>query len=82
MRPEMPYLAAGGVAIVGGAIRDGRWPSEGANAALGTLIVVVAASATADTPIAPLVRAFGLLVLLVAVMTAVRAVNAKKNRKG
>lgn len=78
MRPEMPYLAAGGVAIVGGAIRDGRWPSEGPQAALGTLVAVVVASATADTVIAPLVRAFGLLVLLVAVMSAVRAAANKK----
>lgn len=78
MRPEMPYLAAGSVAIVGGAIRENGWPSEGAQAAIGTLIMVIFASATANTKIAPLVRAIGMLLLLAATMATVKAVKTKK----
>jgi hypothetical protein len=78
MRPEMPFLAAGAFAIAGGAIREKQWPSEGAQAAIGTLILVIFASATAGTRIAPLVRAIGLLLLLTAVMATVNAVRSKK----
>lgn len=78
MRPEMPYLAAGATAIVGGAIRDNGWPSEGAQAAIGTLIMVIFASATAGTKIAPLVRAIGMLLLLASVMATTKAIQGKK----
>jgi hypothetical protein len=79
---ELPYLAAGAIAIAGGAIREHAWPSEGVQAALGTAIVVVFASATNGSRIEPLVRAFGMLVLLVAVIATVRSVDAaKKGRK-
>jgi peptidoglycan/LPS O-acetylase OafA/YrhL len=81
MRPEFPFLAAGATAIVGGAIREKQWPSEGAQAAIGTLVLVIFASATANSRIAPLVRALGLLLLLAAVMATVNAVNAAKKGK-
>lgn len=76
MRPELPYLAAGGIAIAGGIYRENGWPSEGAGAVIGTLTLVVVASMSANTPIAPLVRAIGLLLLLTSVMATVNAVNA------
>lgn len=73
MRPEFPFLAAGTVAIVGAAAHDKAWPKETApKAIIGTVALVIVASATADTPLAPLVHAFGLLILLVAVMSAIR----------
>lgn len=78
MGPEMPYLAAGAVTIAGGAIRDKAWPAEGVQAALATLVIVVVTSATGGMKIAPLVRAFGMLVLLVAVIATVRNINATK----
>lgn len=78
MRPELPFLAAGGVAIAGGLAREKRWPSEGGRAVLGTLALVVVASATAGTRIAPLIRAIGLLLLLASVMASVPAFQTKK----
>ncbi len=81
MRPELPYFAAGAIAIGGGIYRERGWPTEGAQAVLGTFALVIVASMTASTPIAPLVRAIGLLLLLTAVMSTVNAVNAAKKGK-
>jgi hypothetical protein len=77
MKPELPFLAAGAVAVVGGAIRDKAWPSYTTRAVLGTVALVIVASATSDTRIAPLVRAVGLLLLLTTIMAAVRAAQKK-----
>lgn len=71
MRPEMPFLAAGAITIAGGFAREKGWPADGTKALIGTLVLVIVASATSGGAIAPLVRAFGLLLLLVAVMAAV-----------
>lgn len=81
MRPEMPYLAAGAIAIGGGAIRAGEWPSNTLHAVIGTVALVVVASATDGTRIAPLVRALGFLILLAATMAAVKAVTQVKKKK-
>ncbi len=81
MRPELPYLGAGAVAIIGGTIREGKFPSDGVKALLGTLILVTAASTTAGSKIAPLVRAIGFLLLLASIMATVNAVNAAKKGK-
>lgn len=81
MRAEMPYLAAGAVSIIGGTAREGRFPSRGVNAVIGTVVLVIAASATSDTKIAPLVRAIGLLLLMTSVMAAVPAFNKKQVKK-
>lgn len=81
MRPELPFLAAGAVAITGGAIREHKWPAHATNAVIGTVILTVAASASANSRIGPLVHAVGLLLLLSAVMAATTAVTAKKKGK-
>lgn len=72
MRPEMPFLAAGAIAIVGGVRKHKGMPPELMKSAIGTVALVILASATADSPIAPLVRAIGLLLLLAAVVAAFR----------
>ena len=77
MRPEMPFMAAGTVAVVGGIAREGKFPASGLNAVVGTVILVIAVSATADTAIAPLMRAIGVLLLLTSVMAAVPAFTKK-----
>lgn len=77
MHPELPFLAAGAVAIVGGVIREKHWPANGSKALIGTVALVVASSATTGTRIAPLVHAIGLLLLLTAVMAAVKQSKEK-----
>lgn len=78
MRPEMPYLAAGMVALAGGVARERAFPKEGMTAVIGTVALVIIASATAETPVAPLVRAIGFLFLMAAVMAAVPALTRRK----
>ena len=72
MSPELPILAAGAISIIGGIKREGHFPTNGLNAVVGTVVLVIAASATANTRVAPLVHAIGLLVLLGAVYGTVR----------
>ena len=79
MRPEMPYLAAGGVALAGGVAKSGGLPDNAMSSVVGTVALVIVASATTDTPIAPIVRAIGLLLLLAAVMASVPAFTSKKD---
>jgi hypothetical protein len=82
MRPELPYLAAGGVTVVGGAIAEKAWPANTTKVLIGTTVLVIVASATADSKVAPLVHAFGLLVLLSAVLAATsQNLKAKKKAK-
>ncbi len=77
MRPELPYLAAGAVSVIGGAIREKKWPDNTGRAAIGTVVLVLAASASANTRGAPLVQAVGLLLLLTSIMAAVKAAQTK-----
>jgi dolichol kinase len=81
MGPELPYLGAGIVSIVGGAIREKKWPETTVKSLVGTVALVIAASATADTRFAPLVRAVGMLLLLTSIMAAVKAANQAKGGK-
>lgn len=81
MRPEMPFLAAGGLAIAAGFVRDKKWPDNGGRALIGTLVLVIVASATSESRIAPLVRALGLLMLLISVMVSLPLIPAF-NKKG
>lgn len=78
----MPYLAAGAIAVGTGVARDGRFPNEGVTAIMGTVALVIVASATANTRIAPLVRAIGLLLLMASIMAAVNTLNRKKAHNG
>lgn len=72
MRPEMPYLAAGAAALVGGIAKNKSFPPNALPAVIGTAILVIAASTTAGTRVAPLVRAIGLLLLMAAVFAATK----------
>lgn len=80
MRPELPYLAAGAVAITGGVAREHGWPKEGLRALVATAILVIVASASTDTKVAPLVRALGLLALMISVIAAVPAFNTTSKK--
>lgn len=78
--PEIPYLGAGALALVGGAIRQGRWPDHALTSVVATVVLVLFASATADTKIAPVVRAIGLLFLMASLFGVVRASIDKKKK--
>lgn len=78
MSPELPYLAAGGVAIAGGAIAEKKWPANGVKALLGTIVLTIVASATSGSKVAPLVHAIGLLLLLAAIIAATKQATGKK----
>jgi len=78
MRPELPFLAAGAVAVIGGAINQKKWPDNAGPALIGTVVLVLVASASTNTRIAPLVHAIGLLLLLASVMAAVKTVQLKR----
>lgn len=80
MAPELPFLAAGAVALVGGARREGKFPANGIKALVATAILVLIASATANTSAAPLVRALGLITLLGAVFGAARTLSPAKDK--
>ena len=81
MRPELPFLAAGSVAIAGGMAKERAWPSNGTKALMATLIVVVLASASSNTAVAPLVRAIGMLVLLASVIASVPVFTANQTKE-
>lgn len=78
--PEMPFLAAGTVAMLGGIARNKSWPANGSRAVVATIAMVTVASASKGTKIEPLVRAIGLLVLMTAVIMAVPYFNGEKSR--
>lgn len=78
MRPELPFLGAGAVALIGGTARAKGFPPNGLNAVVGTTALVIVASATAGSRIAPLVHALGLLLLMASVMAATRQFSPPK----
>lgn len=78
MHPELPFLAAGAVSIIGGTIKSHGLPPNVDRSVIGTIVLVIAASATADTHIGPLVHAIGMLLLLAAVMASVKAASTAK----
>lgn len=82
MRPEMPYLAAGAVALVGGVAKEKHFPKAGLPAVIGTVVLVIVASATAGTRVAPLVRAIGTLLLMAAIFAATKAIQKAKTNHG
>lgn len=78
-RPELPFLAAGAVAVTGATIRDGKFPALG-KTAIGVVALVLVASATINTKAAPLIHALGLLILMATVMGATRIIYNKQKK--
>ena len=77
MRPEFPFLAAGAISLAAGAKRERGFPSNGMTAVIATVALVIIASATAGSRIAPIVRAFGMIALLATIMAAVPTFTRK-----
>ena len=70
MRPELPYLAAGGIVLAGSAIKNKGTPDNMMLSVMGTAILVIVASATGGSRVAPLVHAIGILLVIGAVLRA------------
>lgn len=77
MRPEMPFLAAGGIVLAGGAIKAKGPPPNALRSLMGTIVLVIVASATAGSKVAPLVQAFGILMVIGALLLATNNVIKK-----
>lgn len=72
MTPELPFLAAGAVAVAAGTAKAGHFPPSGMSKAMfGILALVIVASASTGTKYDPLVAAVGVLFLSTSVMAAV-----------
>jgi len=80
--PELPFIGAGVVALVGGVKREGKFPEKGVIAVVGVVLLVLVTSATANTRIAPVVHAFGILTLIGAVFGTVRIFQQPQKQKG
>lgn len=80
MAPEFPYLAAGIVAVITGVRREGKFPDNGIKAIIATAILVLIASASARTQLAPLVRALGIALLISAFFGLGRTLDSKKGK--
>jgi hypothetical protein len=75
-RPEMPYLAAGAVAVIGGAVKEKAFPANGVLAITATIFLVIIVSMTSGTKIAPLLHAIGMLLLMGSIIATVTATKA------
>jgi hypothetical protein len=75
--PELPYLGAGTITLIGATRRDGKFPADGLKAVAATVGLTIVASATATTKLAPLVHAIGLLLFMAAIYGAIHT-NQKK----
>lgn len=74
----MPYLAAGAVSVIGGAVKEKAFPANGVLGITATIFLVIVASMTTNTKIAPLVHAIGMLLLMGAVFATITNIqNAK-----
>jgi hypothetical protein len=73
--PELPFLAAGAIAIIGGTIRERKIPSNTVRALVGTGVLTLVAATTSETKLAPLVHAIGMLLVLGVTIAAVNDYN-------
>ena len=81
MSPEFPFILSGALILIGGTIENNGYPKNGIRSLIGTLILALVASATNNTPVAPMVRAIGLLYLLAAAMRTVKVIDSAKDKK-
>lgn len=75
--PELPYLGAGVVTLIGATRREGKFPAKGLEAIAATFGLVIVTGITATTKLAPLVHAIGLLLFAASIYGAIRT-NQKK----
>lgn len=82
MSPEFPFIASGALLVIGGVARNKGFPQDTVKSLAGTAVLALVASATNNTPVAPLVRAIGLLYLLTTALATIKIMDdAKKKDK-
>ena len=79
--PETPFLAAGAISLVGGVLAEKGFPANGVKSVMGTVVLVLVASSTANTSIAPLFHAVGMLLVLGAIIGATNHYLKSKGQK-
>lgn len=72
-RPETPYIATGVVVVATAIKRDGNVSTRAFQGLFATVLLVLFAAFTGRTAIAPVVRALGILLFIVALIMAVKA---------
>lgn len=73
MSTEVLFILAGGIAIVGAVRKTGSWPANGVKSVIATAVLVLLASATNGTKVGPLIRAFGIVLVITAGYAAIAA---------
>ena len=81
MGPEVPFIGATIVALVSAVRLEGRWPDGGIKTLVAAAVVVVIASASAGTSLAPLVRALGLATLMASVLAFGKSLPRKPQNR-
>jgi hypothetical protein len=79
-RPELPFIAAGGIAVVGATIKTGTLPKLG-RPLIAVIVLVLFASLTSSTKAAPLVQAIGALLLMATVFATGRIIYTKAGKR-
>lgn len=80
MGPELPFIGATIVALVSAVRLEGRWPDGGIKTLIAAAVVIVVASATHGTSLAPLARALGITTLIASILAFGRTLARKPNR--
>lgn len=78
--PELPYVAAAGVGVVGATIREGKLPRLG-RPLIAVIVLILFASATSGTKAQPLVAAIGTLLLMATVFATGRIIYKKAGKR-
>ncbi len=81
MSPETPFFASGALLFLAGVARGKAVTQNVMVAMFAVLGLAVVASATANTPVAPLVRAIGLLFLLTSGSAAILALSDESKKR-
>ena len=79
-RPELPYIASAGIAVVGATIKTGQLPPLG-RPLIAVIVLILFASATSNTKAAPLVNAIGMLLLMATLFATGRIIYKKAGKK-
>ena len=79
--PDGMVLLAGGLAFTGSFIKSGGFPENGYAIIGGTVGLSFVVSLASETPLKPAVKAFTILVLLVAMITYIPGLSAKSTKR-